>query len=178
MNWVDAVIVVAVLIPTLMGLKIGIIKMVVPLAGTFLGVLLAVVLHGYLADALDCIESESWAHIAAFAIIFVIVFALVYILAIILRKILQAAFLGWVDRLAGAVLVFITVWLLCSFVVAMVAKYGALGADYVFEIGGPVNSESIERRIDESALATFQVDTFPVIIGLLPDEFDVVKKYF
>ncbi len=177
MNWLDAVIIVVLVVPTFIGYKIGLLKMVLPLVGVLIGVILACALHGYLADLLDdSIDSEAWAHIVAFLIIFIAVFVLTYFAAFVLQKILQMAFLGMVEKIAGAALVFITVWLICSFVVAMVAKYGALGADYI--PGDIVGSESVEGTIDGSALATFQVDTFPLIIGLLPDEFDVVKDYF
>ena len=177
MNWLDAVIIVVLVVPTFIGYKIGLLKMVLPVVGILVGVLLGCALHGFLADLLDdSIDSEAWAHIIAFLIIFISVFALTYFAAFVLQRILSMAFLGMAEKVAGAALVFITVWLTCSFIVAMVAKYGALGADYV--PGGIIKSESVENTVDGSALATFQIDTFPVIIGLLPDEFDVVKDYF
>ena len=176
MNWVDIVIIIALVVPAFIGFKIGLIKLVIPLIGVLLGVVLGSVLHGYLANKLDFISSESWSHVVAFIIIFVAVFAIVYILATILQKILKLTLMGLVDRLAGAAVVFIIVWLISSFVVVMVAKYVALGADYV--PGDTVSSESIKNTIEGSALATFQIDTVPIILGLLPGEFDVVKDCF
>ncbi len=177
MNWLDIVIILALVIPTFVGYKIGLVKMVLPLVGALFGVILACALHGYLADLLDdSIDSEAWAHIVSFLAIFIAVFAVMYFSAFVLQKMLKMVFLGMVEKLAGAALVFITVWLICSFIMAMVAKYGALGEDYL--PGGIISSESVENTVDGSALATFQVAMFPVIIGLLPDEFDVVKEYF
>jgi len=177
MNWLDVVLIVLLVVPTFIGYKMGLIKMVLPLAGVFFGVVLASALHGFVADLLEnTIENEAWAHIAGFLIVFFVVFILVYLLAALIRKILQVMLLGSIDSILGAALVFVTIWLLSSLIVAMVAKYGALGADYI--PGGIIRSESVENVIDGSALATFQIDIFPVIIGLLPDEFEVVRKYF
>lgn len=176
MNWVDIVIIVALIVPTFIGFKLGLIKMVVPLIGILLGVILASLLHGYMANQLDFIDNEGWAHVVGFIIVFILVFVFIYILAVVLRKILQLALLGMVDQLAGAALMFIIIWLISSFVVVMVAKYGALGADYA--PGDKVRSESVEDTIDGSALATFQIDTLPIILGLLPEEFDVVRDHF
>ncbi|MBT4512641.1 MAG: hypothetical protein HOC20_10590 [Chloroflexi bacterium] len=38
--------------------------------------------------------------------------------------------------------------------------------------------ESTYNTINGSALATFQIDTFPVILRLLPGDFDSVKDFF
>ena len=176
MNWVDIVIIAALVVSTFVGYKVGLIKIIIPLAGMLLATILSGALHSYLGDKLGFIDSENWANIAAFIIVFLIVFAIVYIVASILRKIIQLMLLGWVDRLAGAALVFVVGWIVCSMIVVLVAKYGALGADYV--PGSTVSSESIEDMIDDSALATFQIDKFPIVLGLLPGEFDVVRDYF
>ena len=176
MNWVDTVIIVALAVSTFVGYKVGLIKIVVPLVGMLLATVLSGALHSYLGDKLGFIDSEKWANIAAFIIVFVVVFVIVYISASMLRKIMQLMLLGWVDRLAGAALVFIVGWIVCSMIVVMVARYGALGVDYV--PGSTVSSESVEDMIDDSALATFQIDTFPIVMKLLPGEFDVVRDYF
>ncbi len=176
MNWVDTVIIVALVVSTFIGYKVGLIKIVVPLVGMLLATILSGALHSYLGDRLGFIDSEKWANIVAFIIVFVVIFVIVYISASMLRKIMQLMLLGWVDRLAGAALIFIVGWIVCSMIVVMVARYGALGADYV--PGSTVSSESVEDMIDDSALATFQIDTFPIVMKLLPGEFDVVRDYF
>lgn len=176
MNWIDIVLIVVLLVPTAIGFKVGLTKMVAPLIGLFLGVVFGSTLHGLLADQLDFIESDAWAHIVAFAIVFITIFAGIYVLAVVLRKILELAFLGLADRVAGAAIVFLTIWLITSFIVVMVAKYGALGADYV--PGDRVNSETVTSRIEGSALAKAQIESVPVILGLITNEFDVVRDEF
>ncbi|MFO8010404.1 MAG: CvpA family protein [Dehalococcoidia bacterium] len=188
MNYVDAIIIVILAISAFLGFKLGLIKTVVPLVGFLIAIALAGVLHDSLADKLGFIDNESWANIAAFAIIFVVVFVIVYILANIVRKIISLMFLGLVDRAAGAALGFIIAWLVCSMLVALVARYGALPTDLPEQT--PDNIEAwVEENVDgarkaaydainDSALASFQLDTFPVILGLLPGQFDDAKDFF
>ena len=147
-----------------------------PLIGIFLGVAFASTLHGLLADELDCIESDAWSHVVAFIIIFFSISVGIYVLALIIRKMLEMAFLGLADRLAGAALVFITLWLISSFVVVITARYAALGADYV--PGDRVNSETVTSRIEGSVIATAQIESVPILLGLITDEFDVVRDHF
>ena len=52
MNWLDIAIIVLILIPTFMGLKAGLIKTVLTLAGVILGIFLAGRYHGVLAEQL------------------------------------------------------------------------------------------------------------------------------
>jgi len=190
MNWLDIAIIVVLGILTLLGLKRGLIKSLVPLVGMLLAVFLAGRLQNPLAERLSFIDSESLAKIFAFAIILIAVFLIVFVLGSLLRNVLRMALLGWVDRLSGALFGFATGWIICSIVVVLLARYVALPVELP-EVPVPAlgdwlenwrglggGRQSVNNTINESRLATFQIDSFPVILGLLPEEFGVVRDFF
>lgn len=191
MNWLDIAIIVVLGILTVLGVKRGLIKSLVPLVGVVLGIVLAGKFHHALAERLGFIQNESLAAIIAFVLILIAVYVLVSILGSIIRRILEVVFLGWVDRLGGAVFGFALGWIICSVVVVLLARYVALPAEIpempVAELGEWIEGWRDELEgirlwvttaINESKLATAQIDFFPVILGLLPEEFAVVRDFF
>jgi len=73
---------------------------------------------------------------------------------------IKAIMLGWVDRFGGAVLGLILGALSVSAILAIVIKY--------------TNSSLITN----SKLAGFFLDKFPVVLWLLPSEFDNIRNFF
>jgi len=190
MNWLDIAIIVVLGILTLLGVKRGLIKSLVPLVGVILGIVLAGRLHHPLAERMGFIESESLAGIIAFVLIVIAVYVIVFILGSMLRNVLQMVFLGWVDRLGGAVFGFAMGWIICSVVVVLLARYVALPVDIpeipIAELEGWLENwrglegirQSVTTAISESKLATAQIDSFPIILGFLPERFAVVRDFF
>jgi membrane protein required for colicin V production len=161
MNWLDIVILILIVVPTLIGLKIGIIKALFTVAGIIVGVVLAGRFSESLGGSLTFISDPGWARIAAYAIILIVVMLIASILAAVLRKVISAVLLGWVNRLGGAVLGFILGFFFCGALLAMWVNYLGIGA-----------------TVSDSALANFLLDGFPLILGLLPAEFDSVRNFF
>ena len=161
MNWLDIVIIVLIAIPTLIGLKIGIIKAALSLAGVILGTILAGHYYAALAEQLTFISQANLAKIAAFAIILIGVMLIAGVLAAVLKWIVSAVMLGWVNRLGGAIFGFALGAVFCGALLAIWAKF--LG------IEGPLTS---------SGLATLLLDRFPIVLALLPEEFDAVRSFF
>ncbi|MBT9165626.1 MAG: hypothetical protein DDT25_00280 [Chloroflexi bacterium] len=190
MNWLDIGIIVVLGIVTVLGLKRGLIKSIVPLVGVILGIILAGQWHHYLAGRLGFIEHEGLAGIIAFVLIVIAVYVIVFVLGSMLHGILHAVFLGWVDRLGGAVFGFATGWVICSVVVVLMARYVALPAEIpempVAELSGWLEDwrglegirPSVTTAINESKLAAVQIDSFPIILGLLPERLAVVRDFF
>jgi len=161
MSWLDIILIIIIVIPTLIGLKTGIIKALLSLAGVIVGIVLAGNYYAALAGKLTFISQESVADIVAFAIILIGVMIVAAIIASVLKKIVSAIMLGWVNRLGGAILGFVLGAAFCGAILTMWTKF--LG---------------IADPIAESALATLLLDNFPLVLALLPEEFDSVRTFF
>ena len=161
MNWLDIVILILIVVSTLIGLKIGLIKAVLSVVGVIVGVVLAGRYYVILAENLTFISQPSLAKIAAFAIILIVVMVIVAVLATLIKWAVSAMMLGWVNRLGGAVFGFVLGAIFCGALLAMWVKF----------VG-------ITSAVNESALAVLLLDSFPVVLALLPGEFDSVRSFF
>ncbi len=161
MNWLDLIIIVLLAISTLMGLRTGIIKTVLSLAGVIVGVILAGRFYLVLSEQLTFIPQENVARIAAFAIILIGIMLVAGILASVLKWLTSIVMLGWVNRLGGALFGLVMGAIVCSALLAIWAKF--LGS---------------EGTINESGLAILLLDRFPMVLALLPEEFDAVRSFF
>lgn len=161
MNWLDIVIIVLIAIPTLIGLRTGVIKSVLSLAGVIIGIILAGRYYATLSERLTFIPQDNLARIAAFALILIGATIVAGILATLVKWIVSAVMLGWVNHLGGAIFGFVLGAIFCSALLAIWVKF--LGT------GGP---------IAESGLATVLLDRFPMVLALLPEEFDAIRSFF
>ena len=161
MSWLDIVIIVVVGIATFWGLRIGIIKAVLSLVGLIVGVILAGRYYVPLSEQLAFIPQASIAKIAAFAIILIGIMVIAGVLARFLKWTASILLLGWVNRLGGAVFGFVLGTILCSALLAIWVKF--------FGIAGVIS---------ESSLTAILLHYFPMVLALLPHEFDVVRSFF
>ena len=161
MNWLDIVIIVVVAIATFWGLKIGLIKAVLSLAGLIVGVILAGYYYVPLSEQLAFIPQTNVAKIVAFAIILVGVMVIASVLALLLKWAASIIMLGWVNRAGGAFLGLVLGAIFCS----------ALLATWVKFFG-------IADTLSNSSLTVILLDHFPLVLALLPEEFDVVRSFF
>jgi len=160
MNWLDIIILVVIVGSAVGGLFNGFIKTVFSLGGFILGVFLAGRYYGGLGDSLTFIANETAAGILAFIIIFVAVTVIFAILGSVFTKIVSWALLGWINRLLGGVIGAFMGALMISAILAIIIKY---------------TGSSI---ISGSAIAGFLLNYFPMILGLLPDEFNAIQGFF
>ena len=160
MNWLDIVIIVALLMPALTGLKQGIIKAALSLAGLIIGVVLASNLYQPLARVLGFIPNEDIANVVAFVLILVVVMVIATLVARLLKFIASVVMLGWVDHVGGAIFGFLMGAILCGALLAIWAKFLGTGL------------------ITESFLAGVLLDKFPLVLVLLPDEFNAIRDFF
>ncbi len=153
MNWLDIGIIVAIAITTLIGLKIGLIKAVLSLAGLIIGVILAGRYYVPLAEQLAFIPQATLAKIVAFAIILIAVMIIAGVLARLLKWAASVMMLGWVNRLGGAVFGLVLGAILWgAFLTLWVQVFGA------------------GETITNSSLANLLL-SFPSPLSLLPGEF-------
>lgn len=161
MNWLDIVVLVVLLIAAFMGLRMGLIKAVLMLAGIIVGVVLAGHYSGPLGERLTFISSAGVAKGVAFAVIMLAVLAAAAIAAALLTWAAKVVMLGWVNRLGGAVAGLFLGALFC----------GALLAMWVHFLG-------TAQVITDSAIANILLDRLPMVLALLPGEFDGVRSFF
>ncbi len=160
-NWLDIVILVVIATNVFLGLRIGIIKGFLSLAGLIIGIILAGRFYLALSERLAFIPQTEIAKIAAFATILIGVIVVASILAGVLKWAVSAVMLGWVNHLGGAVFGLVMGALFCSALLATWVKF--LGFDGV---------------ISESALAAILLDRFPAVLALLPGEFSAIRSFF
>ena len=161
MNWLDIVILVIVAIAIFLGLRIGMIKAALSLAGLIIGIILAGRYYVPLSEQLSFIPQAGVAEVVAFTIILIGVMVIAVVLSRLLKWATSAVMLGWVNHLGGAVFGLVLAALLC----------GALLATWVKFLG-------IAEVISESSLAVILLDRFPAVLALLPEEFDAIRSFF
>lgn len=161
MNWLDIILIVILAMAVFGGLKNGLIKGVLGLAGIIVGVVLAGIYYVALAENLTFIAHEGAAKLTAFAIIFIVVLIIAAVIGIILSKIASAIMLGWLNRLLGGVLGLVIGVVFCGSLLATWARFLGTGG-----------------IVEDSALAGFLLNSFPLVLALLPSEFDSVSQFF
>jgi membrane protein required for colicin V production len=160
MNGLDIVILIYLIISAVAGLAQGLIRSVLSVVGLIVGIILASNFYQQLGDVLTFTHNDDVSNILAFVIILLAVMAVAALVAFILRTIIKAIMLGWIDRIGGAALGLLLGALSVSALLAVVTKYSG------------------SALITDSALASFFLDKFPFILGLLPSSFDTVRDFF
>ena len=161
MNWLDIVIIVVAVLLGLVGLRQGIIKTVFGIAGLIGGIVLAGRYYSGLAALLSP-AGATWANIAACAIILIATLIVAGVIGWLVAKLVHLVLLGWLDRLVGCILGVFIGGLICAAVLAIVGKYYP-GAETV---------------ISQSVIARFLMERFPLLLALLPEEFDFIRDFF
>jgi len=161
MNWVDIVIIAVAALFGLLGLWQGFIKALFGIAGLIGGIVLAGHFYQGLALKLSA-EGATWAVIAAYAIILIATMIVAGVIGWVVAKLVHITLLGWLDRLIGGILGVGIGLLLVAAVLAIVSKY----------LPGSVET------ISQSALAGFLMARFPLLLALLPEEFDFLSGLF
>jgi membrane protein required for colicin V production len=162
MNWLDIVLIVGLVASVLMGFFSGLIRILFMLAGVILGIFFAGLWADGLASKLTFISDPGTAHVTAFVIILLATIIVFMILEfIIVRLILKSPILGVIDKIGGSILGLLVGAIFMGAIMAIELHYF-----------GP------NTLITSSPLATFLVDKFGIVLGLLPSEFDSIRAYF
>ena len=159
MHWLDLVIVGIIAWLTFRALSVGLIREVVTAFAVIGGVVLAGHFYTELADDIAfAVEDETWRNLVAFGSIFIGVVVIGQIAASLLQRAAALLLLGPIDRVGGAAFGFLKGVLVVEFL---------LFASLAFPV-----SSGLDEAIDESTLAPVFVDGFPVLLRLLPPEFE------
>ena len=161
MNWLNIILIIILAISSFLGLKTGMIKAVLSLAGLIVGVILAGQFYVPLAEQLSFISQSGLAEVVAFAVILIGVMVIAVVLARLLKWAASAVMLSWVNNLGGAVFGLILGAIFSGALLAIWVKWLGVGS-----------------AITESMVAELLVDKFPLVLALLPDEFDAIRSFF
>ena len=161
MNWLDIVIIVVLVASIFIGGKTGLIKSLLSLVGLVAGINLAGRYYLTLAERLTFIPQEKAAHIAAFVIILIGVMVVAALLGWLLTKIISVVMLGWLNGLGGMVFGLVMGALSVSTLLAIWVKFFGMN-----------------QVVSDSGLASLLLNQLPVILALLPPDFDVIRSFF
>ncbi len=162
MNWLDIALLVILGIAALWGLRKGLIGVVIPLVGLVVGIFLAGIFYNSIAEGIFNSEAAI-AKVAGFLIVLVAVMVVASLVSKVLTGMLSMVMLGWANRLAGGALGLVLSGVLLGVVLALIAS---------FPIGG------LDSAVRDSALAALLVERSPLVLSLLPEEFDILRSFF
>jgi membrane protein required for colicin V production len=150
MNWVDILVLVGWGLAALWGFKVGLIRMVLPLAVVVVGLALSSRMAKPVGDFFSFLsENENVQSVAAFIAILIVLLVIGALLSSVLRTAIGIIPLaGLVNNLAGA-----GVGILIGFIILS----GVLTGLQKFPVSG------IKENIAESSLGTFMADNFAVV---------------
>jgi len=107
-------------------------------------------------------EGAAWAEIAAYAIILIVTVIVAGVTGWFVAKMVHVLPFGWLDRLLGCILGAFMGSMLCAAVLAILCKF----------------VPSVESAVAQSAVAATVMKGFPLLLALLPDNFDFLSGLF
>ena len=171
MNWIDAAIVIILIISLVTGFINGLVKEVASLAALILGIWGAIKFSGFTAGKLyEWFDmSGQYVGIIAFIVTFGIIVVVIHFIGILANKLIDAVSLGFMNRLLGIVFgVFKSVLILSVFFVIL----NAIDARKPF-----LPKETIEKSIFFNPISDIAPALFPIIgEGGFNRSFDRFKK--
>lgn len=153
MNWLDVVLIVALIVAGFFGFRMGLWKIIFSVAGVIVGIILAGRFASALGERLTFISDATVAQIAGFAIIFAVVMIASAIAASMLQKVLSAMLLGWVNGLGG---------------LALGVLLDVLAWGFLLEAASRLSFLGLQTTIDQSVMARFVTRVFNLLAGLVP----------
>ncbi len=164
MNWLDIVIVLVIAFFAISAFRAGLIREVVTLASVAVGVVVAGMFYDDLArDVLVFIDNEKTALIVSFLVLLGAVYLAGQLVAVMLKQAAALLFLGWADHAGGALFGLIKGLIVIQVLLILLVTYPQLG---------------LKGDIDGSALASVFLDAAPLLLLVLPDEFEQAVDAF
>jgi membrane protein required for colicin V production len=160
LNWLDVVIIITMVISFIGGFFTGLVRGLLSLVGMLAGIVLAGRFYPAVAGWLIFIHGDNAANIVAFAMILMAVLIVFGIVATIIHKALSVISLGCLDHFGGAFIGIIVNALTWAALLALWAKFFGSAA------------------VANSLMAGFLLDKFPVVLSLLPSDFQSVRDFF
>ena len=164
MNWLDIVIVLVIAFFAISAFRAGLIREVVTLVSVALGVVVAGLFYDDLArDVLVFIDNEKTALIVSFLILLGAVYLAGQLIAVMLKQAASLLLLGRADHAGGALFGLIKGLIVVEVLLVLLVTYPQMG---------------LQTAIDGSALASVFLDAAPLLLLVLPDEFEQAVDAF
>ncbi len=164
MNWLDIVIVLVIAFFALSAFRVGLIREVVTFVTVVVGVVDAGLFYDNLArDVLVFIDDEKTALIVGFLVLLGAVYLAGQLVAIMLKQTAALLFLGWADHAGGALFGLLKGLVVVEVLLILLVTYPQLG---------------LKGDIDGSALASVFLDAAPLLLLVLPNEFERAVDVF
>ena len=164
MNWIDAVIIVALLGFTYSAFNAGLIREVITIFGAIFAVALAGLFYTDLARDIDvAVDDFETSKIIAFATIFGATVLASQLLAIFLKEAASLLLLGMADSLGGALIGLVK---------------GLIFVEIGLIVAITFPSLHLEGAVRDALLAPFFLDALPVLTRILPGEFKTAVDAF
>ena len=164
MNWIDAVIVVALLGFTYAAFNAGLIREVITIFGAIFAVALAGLFYTDLARDIDvAVDDFETSKIIAFVTIFGATVLASQLLAIFLKEAASLLLLGMADSLGGALIGLVK---------------GLIFVEIGLIVAITFPSLHLEGAVRNALLAPFFLDALPVLTRILPGEFQTAVDAF
>ena len=158
MNWLDIVIVLVIAFFAISAFRAGLIREVVTLVSVALGVVVAGLFYDNLArDVLVFIDDNDARQVVAFLILLGAVYLAGQLIAVMLKRAASLLLLGMADHAGGALFGLIKGLIVVEVLLILLVTYPRLG---------------LKGDIDGSALASVFLDAAPLILLVLPNEFE------
>jgi membrane protein required for colicin V production len=160
-NWLDGVILAVLIWFIFTAFNAGFIREVVTIVSVILGVVLAGLFYERLADDIGTfVDSERAARTIAFLVIFGAVALAGQVAAMLLKETAGLLMLGTFDHLAGAVFGLAKGVVIIQVLLILFATYPSLG---------------LGEAISDSKLSPVFTERAPILLQVLPAEFDAAK---
>ncbi|MDD5605515.1 MAG: CvpA family protein [Dehalococcoidales bacterium] len=159
MNWLDIILLVFLGLSAFHGLTRGFIKSAFAIVGAIAGVILASRFYDNVS-AWFGFSGNNVFNVFSFVLILIAAMIITTLLANLVKTVISAILLGWADRIGGAIL-------------GLTIGATLLGA--LLSLWVKLFESSI---LTDSFIACFLVSKFPLLVALLPAEFDSVRDFF
>ncbi len=160
MNWLDFVIIIFLVISIIGGIKNGLIKSVVGLAGVFVGIYFAIRYYIEMAARLTFLP-ETPAKVVAFIIILAGAILAAAIVSALLSHVASLLLLGWLNRLGGAAFGLVSGIIFTGAAIALCTKF-----------------QGTNSIISNSLTAQIILDFFRTALNFLPDKLGAIRSFF
>lgn len=156
-NWFDVGLVLLVVFTAWASFRVGLVREILGLAGFLVGVVVAGQLYQNAAGSLwPFFQDLNFARAAGFMLVFLIIWMLAGVIGQVIQTVVQLAFMGWPDRVAGLVFGVVS-----GIVLAQVTVI--LAYNFPFPLAA--------QGVRFSTLAPMALRTAAFILSLLPPEF-------